>query len=57
MSTMLSVIKIFINGIGFLLSYASKDNGYIIGMLAGIGLMLISIAIPGELYDNRDGNR
>ncbi len=54
MPTILSIMKISTSGIGFLVSYVSKDNEYILGMLIGIGLMLISITIPGELSDNGD---
>ena len=50
MSAILMVIKMCINGIGFLSTYFSIGDHkiYVTGWLVGSMLMLISIAIPEE---------
>jgi len=45
-SIILTSIKIATNVIGFLMSYVSRDAGYIPGILTGVGLMFVSIIIP-----------
>lgn len=54
MSIILMALKIGINGIGFLSTYFSigNYNVYVPGMLIGVGLMLISIAIQEEMKNN-----
>jgi len=51
MSAILMAIKISMNGIGFLSTYFSIGDYkiYPAGMLIGVMLILISIAIPEEL--------
>ncbi len=48
MSIIMTSMMIVTNCTGFVISYMSKDAGYIPGILIGIGLMFISLMIPRD---------
>lgn len=45
---MVVILKILLNVIGFVISFGSLQNAFILGVLIGISAMVVSMAIPGK---------
>jgi hypothetical protein len=46
MAAPIVIIKILLNGIGFVVSFESLRNTFILGILIGIAAMILSMALP-----------